>query len=111
VPLQRARAGYYLARCFAEGVSKARVAALVGGRDGTASERRHALRTLPRGVAREVLGGVRRADPGGPLRAAAIVAGLATVAAGFLAQAAGGVTRTWPGAAPAPLAFIETDDE
>jgi hypothetical protein len=110
VPPERARAGYYVARCFSEGVSKARVAALVGGRDGTASERRHALRALPRGVAREVLRGVRHGRPSGLLRAAAIVAGLGAVAAGFAGEAVRGAARAWSGARPATLAFIESDD-
>jgi GT2 family glycosyltransferase len=81
VPAARARVGYYVARCYAEGASKARVASLVGGRDATASERRHALRALPLGVAREV-------RHGRLLRGAAITAGLVTVAAGFLAESA-----------------------
>lgn len=89
VPAGRARVRYYLARCHAEGVSKARVAALVGGGDATASERRHAARTLPAGIVREMAHGVRYRSPGGLLRAAAIVSGLVTVAGGFL------VERTW----------------
>jgi GT2 family glycosyltransferase len=88
VPAARATVRYYLARCAAEGVSKARVAGLVGGRDATASERRHAARTLPAGIVREVAHGVRHCSPGGLLRAAAIVVGLATVAGGFLAERA-----------------------
>ena len=83
VPRERARFGYFVARCFAEGRSKARVAALVGGRDATASERRHALRALPRAVARETL-------RGGLPRAATIVAGLGIVTAGFMLGAAVG---------------------
>jgi hypothetical protein len=81
VPAARATAGYYAARCYAEGVSKARVAALVGGRDATASERRHAMRALPAGMVREV----RR---GRLLRGAAIAGGLLTVAAGFVVESA-----------------------
>jgi GT2 family glycosyltransferase len=88
VPATRARVGYYVARCYAEGVSKAQVAALVGGRDATASERRHAARTLPAGIVREVVHGVRDRSPAGLLRGAAIVGGLAAVAGGFLAERA-----------------------
>jgi GT2 family glycosyltransferase len=83
VPLDRARFGYFGSRCFAEGRSKARVAALVGGSDATASERRHALRILPVAVTREVLGGRL-------LRGAAIVAGLGIVTAGFALEAMSG---------------------
>jgi GT2 family glycosyltransferase len=81
VPAARAGAGYFVARCYAEGVSKARVAAIVGGRDATASERRHALRALPLGVVREL-------GRGRLLRGAAIAGGLATVAAGFVVESA-----------------------
>jgi GT2 family glycosyltransferase len=88
VPRRRAGLGYYLSRCFSEGISKAQVAALVGSDDATASERQHALRTLPGSVIREAAEGLRRLRPGRLLRAAAIVAGLGAAAAGFLVGSA-----------------------
>jgi GT2 family glycosyltransferase len=89
VPAERARFAYFRSRCYAEGLSKAMVTQSVGVGDGLASERRHALVALPRGVAR----GLRAAmtgDPSGLGRAASIVAGLAFTTAGY---AAGSIRR------------------
>jgi GT2 family glycosyltransferase len=88
VPVARASWSYFRARCFAEGVSKARVSELAGARDGLASERAYALRTLPRGVARG-LADAARGDVAGLVRACAIVAGLTLTTAGYLAGALG----------------------
>jgi GT2 family glycosyltransferase len=84
VPPERARFGYFRARCYAEGLSKALVTRSVGAGDGLASERAHVLRTLPRGVVR----GLREAvegDLSGLARSAVIVAGLSITAAGYAA--------------------------
>lgn len=48
VPDSRTSLRYFWRRCWAEGLSKAVVASLVGSNAGYASERRHVLRTLPR---------------------------------------------------------------
>jgi hypothetical protein len=83
IPRERARWTYFYRRCFAEGVSKARVAASTGRADALSAEREYVARTLPAGVAR----GVRdtlRGDAAGIVRAAFIVAGLACTAAGYL---------------------------
>jgi GT2 family glycosyltransferase len=82
VPTERARFGYFLSRCYAEGLSKALVAGSVGATDGLASERRYATRTLPAGVLR----GMRDAAhgrPAGLARSAAIALGLAATAWGY----------------------------
>ena len=84
VPAARCRFAYFRARCYAEGLSKALVAASVGASDALSSERRYTLRTLPAGVARGV-GDALHGRPGGLGRAGAIVAGLATTTAGYLA--------------------------
>ncbi|MDQ6789081.1 MAG: glycosyltransferase [Candidatus Dormibacteraeota bacterium] len=84
VPRERARVRYYVSRCFGEGLSKAKLASFVGGRDATQAERRHVLRTLPRSAALDALQGARRLQLGGLLRGAAIIAGVAAAAAGFL---------------------------
>lgn len=84
VPAQRARPGYFVARCFAEGVSKAVVAGLVGSERGLSAERDYARRVLPRGI----VAGVQAAaggDAAGLLRSAAIVAGFAATALGYAA--------------------------
>lgn len=82
VPPARERFGYFAARCYAEGLSKALVARSVGARAGLSAERRHAVRVLPAGVLR----GLRDAAsgrPAGALRAGAIAAGVAAAAAGY----------------------------
>ncbi|WP_157251219.1 glycosyltransferase family 2 protein [Nonomuraea typhae] len=82
VPRQRETFAYFRSRCYAEGLSKALVTREVGAQDGLASERAHALRTLPRGALRG-LGEALRGDPGGLGRAGAIVVGLAWTAWGY----------------------------
>ena len=79
----RCRSSYFLSRCFAEGISKAQVAASVGSSDGLSAERAYTTRTLPLGVIR----GVRdffRGDVAGAGRASAIVAGLGMTSFGYL---------------------------
>lgn len=83
VPASRTRWSYFRARCYAEGLSKVRVARCVGTGDGLASERTYTLRTLPSGVAlgmKDTLVG----DPGGLLRAGAIMAGLTLATSGYI---------------------------
>jgi glycosyltransferase involved in cell wall biosynthesis len=84
VPVERARFAYFRSRCYAEGLSKALVTRSVGVGDGLASERRHALVALPRGVARGLRAAVT-GDPSGLGRAASIVAGLAFTTFGYAA--------------------------
>lgn len=83
VPASRSRWAYFRQRCYAEGLSKARVAELVGQQDGLSSERSYVARTLPLGVARN-LASVLRGDVAGAARAGAIVAGLAITGLGYL---------------------------
>lgn len=74
---------YFVARCRAEGRSKALVSSAVGSRDALSSEREYSTRVLPRGVTR----GLREARDGnltGALRAGAIVTGLAITAVGYV---------------------------
>jgi len=83
VPPARLTWRYFQARCLAEGLSKALVAGRLGPADALASERAHALRILPAGMAR----GLRE---GAPRRALAMASGLALTAGGY---AAGRTTR------------------
>jgi GT2 family glycosyltransferase len=83
VPATRASWPYFRARCYAEGLSKARVAQYVGAKDGLSSERGYTFQTLPHGVARDLAQTVR-GDLAGFGRAGAIVAGLAMTSAGYL---------------------------
>ena len=83
---ERASLGYFLRRCFEEGVGKASLSGLVGTEAGLEAERRHAAVVLPRGIAREfrlLLGGEGTAA----LRGLAILAGLAAASLGFLSVA------------------------
>lgn len=82
VAAERTRFGYYRSRCYAEGLSKAMVTRSVGANDGLSSERQYTTKTLPRGVVRG-LGDALRGDAAGAGRAGAIIAGLATVTAGY----------------------------
>lgn len=80
----RATPRYFFARCWAEGQSKALVAALTGPTDGLASERAYTFNVLPRGVLRGLRDGLLRREAAGFGRAAAIVGGLAVTTAGYL---------------------------
>jgi glycosyltransferase involved in cell wall biosynthesis len=86
----RCTLSYFLSRCFAEGISKAQVAASVGSGDGLSAERTYTTRTLPLGVLR----GIRdllRGDAAGAGRAAAIIAGLGMTSFGYLRGQLGGI--------------------
>jgi glucosyl-dolichyl phosphate glucuronosyltransferase len=82
VAAERTRFAYYRSRCYAEGLSKAMVTRSVGASDGLSSERQYTTKTLPRGVVRG-FGDALRGDAAGVGRAGAIIAGLATVTAGY----------------------------
>ena len=75
---------YLRRRCYAEGVSKAAVAAMVGRDAALSTERGYATRVLPAGVLRE-LGTVVRGRPRqGLAGAAAIAVALGSTAVGYL---------------------------
>lgn len=84
VPPQRARWSYFRARCYAEGLGKARMSEFVGTKDGLSTERAYTFRTLPAGVLRGLADAVLQLDFAGLGRAAAIVAGLAFTVAGYV---------------------------
>jgi glycosyltransferase involved in cell wall biosynthesis len=90
VPGHRAGWGYFGSRCYAEGLSKALISRVVGARDGLASERTYAFRTLPQGVVRGLADTVLGRDVKGAARAAAIVAGLAVTTAGYVVTSVAG---------------------
>jgi glucosyl-dolichyl phosphate glucuronosyltransferase len=85
VPAGRTRFSRFLARCYFEGGSKAVVSRLVGAADGLASERTYVRQILPAGVVRGLGEAVGRGRVSGAGRAGAIVAGLASTAAGYAA--------------------------
>jgi len=86
VPSSRVSFEYFRARCFAEGMAKARVTRLVGFTDGLATELRYTCLTLPNGVLRGLAAAARGGELAGVARAAAIVAGLAITSAGYARQ-------------------------
>jgi len=83
VGASRARWRYFLARCYAEGRSKALIAALVGRSDALATERTYATRVLPYGIGRGLSDAIFQLDPNGLSRAGAIILGLGVTTAGF----------------------------
>jgi glycosyltransferase involved in cell wall biosynthesis len=103
VPAARCRFAYFRARCYAEGISKAVVASMVGAGDGLSDERRYTTRTLPQGVMRGLLD-FGRGHPAGRGRAGAMVVGLAAATAGYLTGSLRrrAWQRTWAAAPPSP---------
>ncbi|GAA2821202.1 glycosyltransferase [Kitasatospora sp. CM 4170] len=85
VPPARTTFSYFAARCFAEGRSKAAVVRYDGAAAGLASERAYLRHTVPAAVLRSL----RRWRPA---TAAALCAGVALTAAGYLTGSAGGRT-------------------
>src|SRR5205823_4180179 len=84
VPTWRATFGYFVSRCYDEGLSKAWLAGQLGTRDGLASERTYIMHALPTGLLAGLRDGALRGNPSGFGRAGAIVAGLACTVAGYL---------------------------
>lgn len=82
----RARWGYYLRRCAAEGRSKAHIAAHVGSEQATSRERDYATRILRRAVVESLGEAVRTRRPEPASRAVAIVAGLGAAGWGYVLQ-------------------------
>ncbi|NUS84944.1 MAG: glycosyltransferase family 2 protein [Streptomyces sp.] len=110
VPPVRERFAYFRSRAYAEGLSKALVARSVGAQAGLSTERRYTTRVLPAGIAR----GLRDAllgRPGGAGRAAAIVAGVAAAASGYVVGAARARRSTGAGFAVPPLPGAEAGAE
>ena len=97
---QRVHLPYFVARCWAEGLSKAAVEASVGRDSALESERRYVVHTLPAGVARG-FAEARRGVPGGLARAGAIGLGLSVTVCGYLAgRGRRNLAGSWaPGAA------------
>jgi glucosyl-dolichyl phosphate glucuronosyltransferase len=84
VSTERTRWNYYLWRCYDEGLGKASLARLHNASTSLSSERSYTFKTLPRGVMRGIADTFLHRDPGGVLRAMAIVVGLATTVVGYL---------------------------
>jgi glycosyltransferase involved in cell wall biosynthesis len=96
IPRQRTTFRYFARRCFHEGQGKAALAAMEGARQSTAAERSYTYRILPHAVLRGVQDAAQ-GDAWGAARAAAIVVGFATTAAGFAAGWLTGIGPPRPG--------------
>jgi len=83
VPPERARFGYFLRRCYNEGVSKGVLSRRVGSGTGLATEKAYVRGVLPRGVLHALAGALRTRQPAKALRVAATVVGLAATASGY----------------------------
>ena len=84
ISLSRASWRYFIARCYAEGLSKAAITMLVGVKDGLTSEREYTCKILPRGILCGIKDFVVDHDPTGLLRAEAIIIGLLVTTIGYL---------------------------
>jgi GT2 family glycosyltransferase len=83
VTADRIRVSYFFRRCYGEGLSKARVARLVGADSGLSTERAYVVDVLPRGVLRDLARGIRGDWSGWP-SAALIVGGVLVTGCGYL---------------------------
>lgn len=84
VPPRRCRFGYFVSRCYNEGLSKALVTRLSGVDRSLADERSYVVRVLPRALFEGIKDGVLRGRISGFQRAFAVLAGLAVTTAGYL---------------------------
>jgi len=83
VSKSRISLGYFVKRCFAEGLSKAKISVLIAPNQGLQSERSYTLRVLPKGLLR----GLRDLLKGnilGLLRCFAIFIGFSATVIGFV---------------------------
>ncbi len=84
VPLSRGTLQFFVRRCYNEGQGKAEIAGMLGSRQGLQDERRHAARTLPKGIRREFWQAIGGRDPAGAQRALAMILGLSAAGFGYL---------------------------
>jgi GT2 family glycosyltransferase len=83
VPLERESFRYFLSRCRYEGLGKAALTAIAGGRRGLSSERSYALRIISSGVAIRVAKGLRSRERSLFAQAVVLIVGFAVTTAGF----------------------------
>ncbi|KAB8146084.1 glycosyltransferase family 2 protein [Chloroflexia bacterium SDU3-3] len=84
VSQQRTTWGYFITRCYNEGLSKSLLTRRVGSKAGLSSERAYTLRTLPTGVLRGLAEAATGLDRAGARRAWAIVAGFSATVWGYV---------------------------
>lgn len=83
VPADRARFGYFLRRCYNEGVSKGVLAGRVGSGVGLASERTYVRAVLPGAALGALAHALRTRRPAGALRIPATAVGVGAAASGY----------------------------
>jgi glucosyl-dolichyl phosphate glucuronosyltransferase len=99
VTAERVSLGYFVRRCYEEGVGKANLSRLLGSGRGLSSERRQLAVVLPRALVRN-LGDLLRGRPAGALKIGATFLGILSTAAGFATASLRGALRpdrTGPG--------------
>jgi glycosyltransferase involved in cell wall biosynthesis len=84
VPLSRSTLRFFVRRCYNEGQGKAEIATLLGRSEGLRDERRHATKTLPDGMRRELRLALAGREFAAAQRASAIGIGLGAAALGYL---------------------------
>jgi len=84
VPARRSTPRFFLQRCYTEGKGKADMAVLLGPSGRLQDERRHATKTLPRGLQRELWQAVSHQEFGAFQRATAMAVGLGAASAGYV---------------------------
>jgi GT2 family glycosyltransferase len=89
---------YFRQRCFAEGVSKAKLTEAIGSQRTLSAEATYVARTLSTGCLRGLKAAILGRPRGGLRRAGAIVAGLSFVTAGYLVGKLQPLLSTQPGA-------------
>ena len=88
VPPGRSTIRFFVLRCYNEGQTKADMATMLGPRTGLRDERRHAAKTLPAGMSRELRQAVTRKEFVAAQRASAIGVGLCAASLGYVVRRA-----------------------
>jgi glycosyltransferase involved in cell wall biosynthesis len=86
VPPGRCTLRFFAVRCYNEGQGKADMVAFLGAQRGLEDEWRHAIKTLPSGIGRELWRAVARREFAAVERAAAIGLGLCATALGYVVR-------------------------
>jgi glycosyltransferase involved in cell wall biosynthesis len=88
VPPGRSTLRFFVVRCFNEGQTKADMATMLGPHKGLEDERRHATKTLPEGIGRELRQAIVRQELVAAQRASAIGVGLCAASLGYVVRRA-----------------------
>ena len=88
VPPGRSTLRFFMVRCYNEGQTKADMATMLGAREGLQDERRHATKTLPAGMTRELRQAIAGKELVAAQRASAIGVGLCAASLGYVVRRA-----------------------